>query len=243
MPETTSPALTFSDFWASRYGPQSPFIDRLATLKISCLVAYGSYRLGAKPSALTIGALVVALAAFAASLLLPVERVAISIVVLYALGQISYVLDRADGQLTRATRSTSRFNDFLGKGIDICSAIFAFAGFFAYVFRVEIARGDLSSANTVLMVGFFFFLARTSRFLVWQNFMNMYGAAAPADPSKDSVIVKLLKNFMDHQFSLFSMLVYPAYPVITYVVFGAQSVIMMAVYFRYFVRARRLDER
>jgi len=242
VPEITRPVLTFSDFWASRYGKHSPLIDRLATLKISCLVAYGCYRLGAPPSALTIGALIVALAAFAAALLLPVERVAMSIVVLYVVGQLSYVLDRADGQLIRATASTSRFDDFLGKGLDICSAVFAFGGFFAYVFRVNVALGDLQSANTVLMVGFFFFLARASRFLVWQNFMNMYRNAAAADPRKDSALVRLLKNFMDHQFSLFSMLVFPLYSGMTYVIFAAQSVIMIVVYFRYFVRAYHLDE-
>ena len=110
----------------------------------------------------------------APSSLRPAAEPASSLFWVFALGQLAYLLDCADGQLARATGQQSTFGAFLDKGIDIAGTDLVFGGVFAFLYRHFATAGETESAELSLAIGFLFLLARTSRFFAWQNFVHVY---------------------------------------------------------------------
>ena len=229
--------LSFSTLWNQRSLGESVFLDRITADNASILIAFVAYKLGVTPNQLSVASGIFSLFAFCAAVSLPPDQIIPSVVTIFLLSQVSYLFDCADGQLARATGRASDFGDFLDKGIDIASSFLSFGAFFAYVYRHFTHYGNVELADYFLLIGFLFVCSRTSRFFVWQNFMKSLPHAYNSTKIKDNAITSLLKSLMDHQFSLFNMLVFLLYPLACLSIFAGQAVILGTVYINYFRRA------
>ncbi|HIF08924.1 MAG TPA: CDP-alcohol phosphatidyltransferase family protein [Sneathiellales bacterium] len=183
---------------------------------------------------------VAALCAFLLGLLLPASDVLIPVVLIYLTAQMAYVFDCADGQLARAMGTASKFGDFLDKSVDIVSFTLIFGGYFGFLYRHLTVAGDNANAEIWLLLGFLFLAARTSRFAVWQRIQFEVGDREAALTKDDGMLVTVVKNVMDMQASLFGLLLFPFAPDLCLLLFAIQTVIMAAVYVRYFIRAKHL---
>ena len=232
--------LNIGRFWARRHDCVTLFIDRKVAYNLAVPIAYGSARARLTPNQVSLASGVTAFVAFLLGISLPPDQVLVPILLIYGTSQLSYVFDCADGQLARVTGTKSKFGDFFDKSIDITAFTLMFGGYFAYLYRYLMAVGDSEAAARWLLLGFFFLLARTSRFAVWQRFEAEYGAEGAERATSDGWIVVVLKNFMEMQVSLFGMLLFPFAPELAYALFAMQTVILAAVYARYFFRAKDL---
>ncbi len=231
-------SLTFSTFWEQRNFRSNICLDRKTINNISIIFAFVSYKLGVTPSQLSLVSGIFAILAFFASLVLPPDRIFLSVVVIYLLSQASYLFDCADGQLARASKTTSEFGAFLDLGIDILSTFLSLGSIFIYAYRHLRHFDFINEADLFLLVGFVFIGSRTSRFFVWQLFSMSFPETYHSTKSKTTRIKLFLTNIMDHQFSLFNMLMFLLWPMVCLSIFAAQAVILGAVYVRYFLRAR-----
>jgi len=229
--------LSFSTLWNQRSLGESVFFDRITADNVSILIAFVAYKLGVTPNQLSVASGIFSLFAFCAAVSLPPDQIIPSVVTIFLLSQVSYLFDCADGQLARATGRASDFGDFLDKGIDIASSFLSFGAFFAYVYRHFTHHDNVELANYFLLVGFLYVCAKTSRFFVWQNFMKSLPQTYHSTKIKDNAIKSLLKSLMDHQFSLFNMLVFLLYPLACLSIFAGQAVIIGTIYINYFRRA------
>lgn len=232
--------LNFGRFWACRHDCVTLFIDRKISYNLAAPVAYGSARARLTPNQVSLASGVTAFVAFLLGISLPPDQVLVPILLIYGTSQLSYVFDCADGHLARVTGTMSKFGDFFDKSIDIAAFTLLFGGYFAYLCRYFMAAGDPEGAARWLFLGFFFLLARTSRFAVWQRLEAEHGAEDAERATGDGWIVVVLKNFMEMQVSLFGMLLFPFAPALAYGLFAMQTVVLAAVYARYFIRAKDL---
>lgn len=229
--------LSFSTFWQQRDLGDSLFLNRMTANNASVLIAFGAYKLGVTPNQLSVATGISSLIAFCAAVSLPPDQIIPSVVTIFVLSQVSYLFDCADGQLARATGRASDFGDFLDKGIDIAGSFLSFGAFFAYAYRSFMHNGHVELADYFLLVGFLFILFRASRFFVWQNFMKSLPQVYHSTRIQDSVIKSVLMNLMEHQLSLFNILVFLLCPIACLCIFAGQGVILSAVYINYFRRA------
>lgn len=228
-------------FWRERNASDPVLLDQYSVNNVSFFVAYLSSLLRVTPNQLSVLSAVFSVCAFAAALFLPPGELAMPILLIYALSQFAYLLDCADGQLARATNQTSEFGAFLDKGVDVASRFLAFGGAFAFLYRHALAAGDLATAHASLLVGFLFLLAGAARFLAWQKFVHMYGGRESRTRKSPGLAQRLVVSLMDHQLSLAGILLFLVSPFAGFLLFGVQTIILAAVYVRYFVRARRID--
>lgn len=228
------------EFWRRRNEGVTLFVDRLVPYNLAVAVSYGSARAGLTPMQVSLAGGVFALAAFLLGLTLPLDQALAPILLIFGAAQLSEIFYCANSQLARMTDAVSKFGYFFGKSIDIAAFILLFGGFFAYLHRYFMAAGDSDAAVRWLLLGYFFLLARVSRFSVWQRFEAEKGTAGAVAATHDGRIVTVLKNLMDMQVSLFGMLLFPFAPGASYALFAMQAVILAAVYARYFLRGRDL---
>jgi hypothetical protein len=226
------------EFWRRRNEGVTLFVDRLVPYNLAVAVSYGSARAGLTPMQVSLAGGMFALAAFLFGITLPLDQALAPILLIYGVSQLSEIFYCANSQLARMTNAVSKFGYFFGKSIDIAAFILLFGGFFAYLHRYFMAVGDSDAAVRWLLLGYFFLLARVSRFSVWQRFEAEKATAGAA--TRDGRIVTVLKNLMDMQVSLFGMLLFPFAPGASYALFAMQAVILAAVYVRYFFRGRDL---
>lgn len=231
----------FGQFWRERNAGDPVLLDQYSVNNVSIFIAYLSSVLRVTPNQLSVLSAAFSVCAFVAALLLPPSELEMSILLIYTLSQLSYMLDCADGQLARATNQTSEFGDFLDKGMDVASRFMAFGGAFAFLYRHAHAVGDLATAHASLLVGFLFLLAGAARFLAWQKFVHMYGSRDRRTRKPPGLAPRLLASLMEHQMSLAGILLFLVSPSGGFLLFGVQTIILAAVYVRYFVRARRID--
>jgi len=229
--------LSFSTLWNRRNLEESVFLDRITANNASVLIAFVAYKLGVTPNQLSVASGISSLFAFCAAVSLPPDQIIPSVVTIFLLSQVSYLFDCADGQLARATGRETDFGDFLDKGIDIATSFLSFGAFFAYAYKHLKHLDYVELSEYFLLIGFLFVCARTSRFFVWQKFMMLLPQVYHSSKIKDNAIISLLKSFMDHQFSLFNMLVFLLSPLACLCIFAGQAVILSTVYINYFRRA------
>lgn len=236
-------SISFARFWAGRDHKDLLLIDRAFTYQISIFIAFLAYRMRVTPNQLSIGACCLGTLTGISALFLDTENAIWSIMVIYGLAQSAYILDCADGQLARCTNQTSAFGAFLDHGLDIFSATLAFGGFFAYLYRYYINSGDPLFSNISLFVGFYLILSHTSRFFVSEKFIDLSKNHDFQEKSQDNLFIIVLKSLIDHQFSLFTILIFLISPIMCFVIFALQASFRLLAYFRYFLRAYRLLER
>ena len=233
--------LEFLDFWKQRNVGDSVWIDKYTANNLSIIIAYRSYLLNIGPNHLSCLSGSFSIFAFIFALLLPADNINFSVFIIYAMAQFSYLLDCADGQLARTSGQESDFGAFLDHGIDIVSAFFQFGALFCYLFRYFSAIGDVSLAELSLLIGFLFLSARSSRFFSMQYFIHMFSYMERKNRGQQSVVEHVLSSFMDHQMSLIGMFVFLISPLLGFAFFASQTVIITAIYLRYFYRAYGID--
>ncbi len=232
--------LSFADFWARKDHEGVLLLDRLFTYRLAVLFAYPAYKLGATPNQVTIAACSFGCLSGTLAFFLNTDSADLSISILFVLAQVAYVLDCADGQLARCTNRTSPFGAFLDHGLDILSFTVVFGGFFAYLYRYFVASGNQQFAELALLLGFIFLLAHASRFFAWETFNALLIRESLEEKGRNSSDLTIVKSLVDHQFSLFAMLIFLLSPTFSLLIFSAQSVLALMAYFRYFLRAHRL---
>jgi len=229
----------FSHFWKSRNKPGLTIVDQTVAYNISIFIAYASHRVGLTPNHLSVGSGIFAIGAFVSAISLPADQVSLAVSTIFAFSVLSHLFDCADGQLARATDTASKFGECLDVGMDIASSLFYFGGFFGYLYRHYSANGDLQLANSALLIGFLFLLARSSRFFAGaffrKNFTNYRGQ------SRDGLAITVLKNLSDTVVLLSGMLLFFVSPILMFGLFCVLAVVHTGAYVRFFFRAYRLD--
>lgn len=237
---TAKNSLDFAAFWAQKKDDGLVLIDEIVTCRISVLVAYPAYRIGLTPNQVTIMSCSIGCIAGAFGFFLGTENVVVSVLILYALAQISYILDSADGQLARITGRTSPFGGFLDHGLDILSFTITFGGFFAYQYRYFESVGEPLSAQIALLIGFIFLTANNSRYFALESFGSLIKLSAAEENNLDTMGVTIAKSLMDQQVSVLNILIFLVSPTLCLVIFGTQAALQLLAYFRYFWRAFKL---
>lgn len=105
------PTPPFDDFIRLRFSADGHLLTRVFSQRLGALLAWIAARAGLKPNTVTSLALLSSLAGAATYACLPPGFYAILVCV--ALTQLGYALDCADGQLARATGSSSRLGAWL----------------------------------------------------------------------------------------------------------------------------------
>lgn len=231
---------SFGYFWTRRHEGVTLLIDRYVAYNLSVFATFCSARAGLTPNHVSLISVAFAAVAFLLGVFLPAGDMLSSVAMIYAASQIAYVFDCADGQLARATDTTSKYGDFFDKSIDIISNTLIFGGYFAFLYRHFVTIDEPGTAPSWLLLGFFFLTARAARFAVWQRLEAEHGPALSGQETREGMAVALLKNFMDMQVSLFGMLLFPFVPELAFALFSTQTLILAAVYVRYFARAKDL---
>ena len=229
--------MTFSTFWKQRNSETTMFLDRVTGHNLGALIAFVSYKLGVSANQLSVASGILGAFAFFAALVLPADQIFLSVAVIFLLSQASSLLDHADGQLARATKTTSEFGAFLDRGMDIFNMYFGLGSIFIYAYRNLKYSGFINDADLFLLVGFVFLGGRACRYFVFEIFALSFPETYHATKSKDTMVTSVLKNLMDHQFSCFNMLTFLWSPKVCLSIFAFQAVIFLAVYVRYFLRA------
>jgi phosphatidylglycerophosphate synthase len=237
---TKRQSLNFSAFWAQKKSDGLVLIDEMLIYRISVLVAYPAYRIGITPNQVTITSCSIGCIAGVFGFFLGTTNVVGSVLILYALAQVAYILDCADGQLARITERTSPFGGFLDHGLDILSFTLTFGGFFAYQYRYFESVGEPLSAQIALLTGFIFLTANNSRYFALESFGSLIKHSSIEERNLDTMGVTLAKCLMDQQVSIFNILIFLVSPALCLAFFGAQAALQLLAYFRYFWRAFKL---
>ncbi|MHA1536706.1 MAG: CDP-alcohol phosphatidyltransferase family protein [Alphaproteobacteria bacterium] len=228
---------TFSHFFAQRNDENQLAIDKLIANNISAFIAYIFHAFNITPNNTTVLSGTMGIFALILSIVLPNDQMLLSILIIYAAAQTSFILDCTDGLLARATNNSSKFGEFFDHTLDAFSFFIIFGGFFTYLYRHYLFLDNKLYAYLCLISGFFIIFTHTIRFMAWINFRHLFGLDEKSSPAKDGVAVLILKNFMDHQISLFGMLVFLIHPVAAFALYFTQGFILLGAYFRYFYRA------
>ncbi len=236
--ETIDRVLTLRDFWRGRNLESHLLIERLTANNLSIGLAFAGYRLGMAANMLSVGSGVIGIVALLTAIVLPVEMPAVSVVTIFALSQFALLLDCVDGQLARVTGTASEYGAFLDKAIDFISMPFQYAAVFVYAYRYYTGIGMTPVAEAVLLFGFIFILGTLARFFTWQIFYSAFPEKYEYTKIKDNYVTILIKNCMDHQVSIFNILIALISPITCLLVFFLQLLLRAAAYIRYLRRVR-----
>lgn len=121
-PPTTTPALTYTDFWQYR-GRQSFWLTRQVSYRIGAVLALLASRLGLSPHAVTVLSFLTGVGGALVLATHPQLPLPLAGTVLFITLHLAYSLDCADGVLARATRRTSRSGGLLDKCADLLGAM------------------------------------------------------------------------------------------------------------------------
>lgn len=236
--ESFDRVLTLRDFWKGRNLESHLLIERLTANNLSIGLAFAGYRLGMSANMLSVGSGVIGIVALLTAIVLPVEMPTLSVVTIFALSQFAFLLDCADGQLARVTGTASEYGAFLDKAFDFISMPLQYAAVFVYAYRHYISIGMTPVAEAVLLFGFIFVLGTLARFFTWQMFYCAFPKKYEDTKVKDDYATVFIKNFMDHQVSIFNILMALISPIACLFVFFLQLLLRVAAYIRYLRRAR-----
>jgi len=229
-------------FWQQRNSAESVLLDKFSINNASFAVAWLAYVFKVTPNQLSVASGVFSLCAFVIALGWPAAELTAPLLWIFACAQTAYLLDCADGQLARATGQASEFGDLLDHGIDVGASTLVFGGVFAFLYRHFSAAGAPETADLSLLVGFLFLLARSVRFFAWQKFSYLYGDKEKGVRREPSATHHILVSLMDHQMSLFGIILFLTMPAVGFMLFVGQAILLGTAYLRYFVRAWRIHK-
>lgn len=228
--------LSIRQFWQRRNLETHLLLDRYTVHNVSIFFAYAAYRLKLTPNHLSAASGAFSALALIAAAFTPANDLVVPILAIYALSQISYLFDCADGQLARATETASTYGAFLDKAMDLASVKLQYGAFFIFLYRYYMAEGHSIEAQSWLFGGLAFIFFKLARFVVSQFFANMMPDVYENSKSNPTSIFELIKNFMDHQVSLLNMLVFLLSPLACMLIYLAQTTLLSIAWVRYFRR-------
>lgn len=233
--------LALRQFWERRNSETYVWLDRLTVNNFAPILAYAGHVLRVTPNHLSAASAICAVAALIAGFLLPADQPSFSIILLYLLVQLSYAFDCADGLLARVSGGETDFGEFLDKSIDAATGMLCFGAVFGYMFGSYETLGQDGMANLVLVVGFLFIVARSSRHFALNKFSHMFHQADEPNGAGRRLIPHILLSFMDAQASAMGILLFLLTPAGALAFYACQTLVLSAVYLRYFRRAYVLD--
>ncbi len=234
--------LTFFDFWEKRNDGVEVWIDKATVNNFAVVLAYSGYLLRVTPNHLSFASALCAVMAFVAGLFLPVGQPNSSIILVYLLAQLSYAFDCADGLFARVSDAETNFGEFLDKSIDAATGMLCFGAVFGYLFRHYSALGQSGLASLVLVLGFLFIVARSSRFFALHKFNHMFHNVDEPINTSRLFSRHMLLSLMDAQASAMGILLFLLTPWGGLGFYVCQTLILSAVYLRYFRRAYLHDK-
>ncbi len=235
----------FDAIWAKRGSGFTTAFSRATTSHSAALVAIVSAWRGMTPNHLTVLSCLAGVAAFIIAFFLPTGQPVISVIVLFVVAELAFVLDCADGNLARGTNSATRFGGYFDHTLDVVSQTCALAAIFVFAYRTGLASNNASLAHAALIIGFVFLLVREARHFAVHLFQEMFSPErAPAGSSHTmATAVTLLKSLHTYQASMLAVLVYLASPIASLVIFGIQAGLLVISILRHIGRARRLGSK
>jgi phosphatidylglycerophosphate synthase len=234
--------LSLNHFWGTRNNGTFVWLDRITVNTLAPLLAYAGYVLRLTPNHLSIASGLCAAVAFIASLVLPSDQPNSSIILLYLFVQLSYAFDCADGLFARVAKAETNFGEFLDKSIDAATGMLCFGAVFGYMFRHYSAIEEDGLANLILIFGFLFIVARSSRHFALDKFGHMFHLASEPNGARRGLIGHTLLSLMDAQASAMGILLFLLTPLGALGFYACQTLILSTVYLRYFRRAYLHDK-
>ena len=137
-------ALSLRAFLDLRYAAGGSPLTQLLSQRIGAVLAWAAYRIGLSPSSVTLGGISTFLGGAVLYALLPAGPGATACC--FVVFQLGYGIDCADGQLARATHSTSRFGAWLDVACDYLRNIFLALALAQHL----IFRGFATEVSTVI---------------------------------------------------------------------------------------------
>ena len=141
-----------------------------------------------------------------------------------------------DGQLARATGTTSPYGAFLDRAMDLVGIQLQYSAFFIFVYRYYMAAGSTFEAQLWLFGGLAFVFFYLARFTVWQFFLHLLPETYEDSKDKPSVVSEVLKGLIDHQVVVLTMLVFLISPMLCLAIYTFQALLLCAIWLRYFKR-------
>lgn len=228
--------ITLTQFWRGRNLDSQLLLDRLTIHNVSIFFAYAGYRLKLTANHISAGSGLFSLFALIAAATMGTESATLPILTIFVLSQISYVLDCADGQLARATGTTSPYGAFLDRAMDLVGIQLQYSAFFIFIYRYYMAAGSTFEAQMWLFGGLAFVFFYLARFTVWQFFLHLLPETYEDSKDKPSVVSEILKGLIDHQVVVLTMLVFLISPMACLAIFTFQALLLCTIWLRYFKR-------
>ena len=158
------------------------------------------------------------------------------VLTIFFLSQISYILDCADGQLARATGTTSPYGAFLDRAMDFVGIQLQYCAFFIFAYRHYLNGDATFEAHVWLFGGLAFVFFYLTRFAVWQFFLHLLPETYEDSKTEPSIATEVLKGLIDHQVVVLTMLVFLVSPTACLVIYTFQALLLCATWLRYFRR-------
>lgn len=228
--------ISFAEFWRGRNMDGHLLLDRLTVHNISIFMAYAGYRLNLTANHISAGSGLFSFFALIAAATMGTESATVPVLTIFALSHISYMLDCADGQLARATGTTSQYGAFLDRAMDLVGIQLQYSAFFIFVYRYYMAAGSTFEAQLWLFGGLAFVFFYLARFTVWQFFLHLLPETYEDSKDNPSIVSEVLKGLIDHQVVVLTMLVFLISPIVCMAIYTFQALLLCAIWLRYFKR-------
>ncbi len=228
--------ISLTEFWQGRNLDSQLLLDRLTIHNISIFFAYAGYRLNLTANHISAGSGLFSLFALIAAATMGTESATAPVLTIFVLSQISYILDCADGQLARATGTTSPYGAFLDRAMDLVGIQLQYSAFFIFIYRYYMATGSTFEAQLWLFGGLTFVFFYLARFTVWQFFLHLLPETYEGSKDEPSVAREVLKGLIDHQVVVLAMLVFLISPMACLAIYTFQALLLCAIWLRYFKR-------
>lgn len=223
-------------FWRGRNMDSQLLLDRLTVHNVSILFAYAGYRLNLSANHISAGSGFFSLLALIAAATMGTDSATVPVLTIFALSHFSYMLDCADGQLARATGTTSPYGAFLDRAMDLVGIQLQYSAFFIFLYRYYMAAGSTFEAQLWLFGGLAFVFFYLARFTVWQFFLHLMPETYEDSKGTTNGASEILKGLIDHQVVVLTMLVFLISPMACFAIFTFQALLLCAIWLRYFKR-------
>lgn len=228
--------IPLMQFWRGRNLDSQLLLDRLTVHNVSILFAYAGYRLNLSANHISAGSGLFSLLALIAAATMGTDSATVPVLTIFALSHFSYMLDCADGQLARATGTTSPYGAFLDRAMDLVGIQLQYSAFFIFLYRYYMAAGSTFEAQLWLFGGLAFVFFYLARFTVWQFFLHLMPETYEDSKGTPNVASEILKCLIDHQVVVLTMLVFLISPMACLAIFTFQTLLLCAIWLRYFKR-------
>ncbi len=237
IPNSSDPdRISLMQFWRDRNMDSQLLLDRLTVHNVSIFFAYAGYRLNLSANHISAGSGLFSLLALIAAATMGTDSATVPVLTIFALSHFSYMLDCADGQLARATGTTSPYGAFLDRAMDLVGIQLQYSAFFIFIYRYYMAAGSTFEAQLWLFGGLAFVFFYLARFTVWQFFLHLMPETYEDSKGAPNVASEILKGLIDHQVVVLTMLVFLISPMACLAIFTFQALLLCAIWLRYFKR-------